>query len=445
MNQSPLRVLVVDDDKAVAEVLESLLVQAGYEVEVAHDGTDALRRASDGAIDAVLSDVRMPPPDGIELLRLLQARWPDVPVLMLTAFGTVSMAVEAMKLGAVDFILKPFERDELLLSLERALLARASSRNAPPSVNEGTFELIGISPAMRLVFEQIARAAMSNVPVLITGDTGTGKELAARAVHFGSPRASEAFVKVRCSGIPDDVLDEVLFGGERRGARGARAHKPGGIELAEAGTLFLDEIADTSPLAQARLLGLLESEDLLQTNHAGNSDNRTRIIASTQRDLPKLLREGHWREDLYHRLNVVSIHLPPLQARGDDAVHIAHALCSQLTQRQTRNVELDDGAAAALLKYSWPGNVRELANVIERLAVLSSNGRITEQAMRQQFVCGIASQAVSDLDFAQRRQSLERAELSDALARAAGNRARAARLLGISRRTLYSKLKTHGL
>ncbi len=444
MRATRASILVVDDDKPVAEALASLLEQVSYSVEVAGTGTNALELLRGGGYDAVVSDIRMPPPDGLELVRLAQDEWPDVPVLLVTAFATVPLAVEAMKRGAADFIMKPFDREQLLTAVDNALAARSALRLVPPETLSGyDLGIVGESEAARRLRHDVARVAQSDMTVLIRGETGTGKGLVARTIHTSGPRKDRSFIRLQLSGVSDAVMDAQLYGDRGGTAPGSAPRHPGSLNLADGGTLFLDELGDASASMQALLLRLLDEPAKGGSHLRSGCPMGVRFVAATQRNLEAQMQAGQWREDLHYRLNVAPLVLPPLRERGNDAVLIALAVCSRLEACQTRRVALDRGAIAALSRYDWPGNVRQLINVVERAALFSDDGSIRARDLEREFEhCRHSTPSAS---YAERRLLLEREELAEVLARAKGNRSRAARLLGISRRTLYSRLKGVGM
>ncbi len=460
-------VLLVDDDPAVAKVLGALLGQAGLTVHTATQGQEALALLGRKPIDVVVSDVRMPGMSGMELLAEVGRSWPDVPVILLTAHGTVPLAVEAMKAGAADFALKPFDREEILFSIRKALLrAQQQQEGARPLVKEAN-GFVGHSNAMAQVQALLGRAASGTATVLLRGESGTGKELAAKAVHDASPRRGGPFVKLHCAALPDTLLESELFGYEKGAFTGAATRKPGRVELANGGTLFLDEIGDITPQVQVKLLRLLQEREFERLGGTQTLKVDVRFVAATHRNLEEMVRKGEFREDLFYRLNVVPVWLPPLRARPEDIEPLVrHFLDVHAKANGKSPFTLMPEGLAALQAQPWPGNVRQLQNFIERLVVLSDGPVITgddvyREVSRQPGIVpsapapaptsatpsspAIGSTGGEGRTLESQRKEMERQALVDALERAGDNRTLAARLLGISRRTLYNKLEEHEL
>jgi two-component system response regulator AtoC len=464
-------VLLVDDDPAVAKVLGALLAQAGLTTHTARDGQEALALLARKPIDVVVSDVRMPGMDGMQLLSEVAKGWPDVPVILLTAHGTVPLAVEAMKAGAADFVLKPFDREEILFSVRKALLR--TQGDAAPEPLRAQSPFLGRSRAMADVQAMLAKAATGTATVLLRGESGTGKELAAKAVHDGSPRRAGPFVKLHCAALPDTLLESELFGYEKGAFTGAANRKPGRVELAHGGTLFLDEVGDIPLSMQVKLLRVIQERELERLGGTQSVKVDVRFVAATHQPLEELVKAGRFREDLFYRLNVVPVELPPLRARPEDIEPLArHFLEVHAKANGRPPFTLTDDGLAVLQAQPWPGNVRQLQNFLERLVVLSDAQVLTgEEVMRElarqpglspspaPASPGVAVQppstpgapvtptagADAGLTLESQRKGMERQALVDALKRAGDNRTLAARLLGISRRTLYNKLEEHGL
>jgi DNA-binding NtrC family response regulator len=443
-------VLVVDDDEALGKVLEALLRQAGLEVAHVTSAAAALDAIERRPFDLVITDLRMPVMDGMELLGHLAARWPSLPVVMLTAHGTVPLAVQAMKAGAREFVLKPFDRSELLYVVG-AQLTHAARQLEPPSPELTSSALLGDSAPMQAVFRLIQKAARSSAHVLIRGESGTGKELVAKAIHAQSARHAESMVTVHCGALPDSLIESELFGYEKGAFTGATQRKPGRVELASRGTLFLDEIGDTSPMVQIKLLRVLQDRTFERLGGTETLSVDTRFVAATHRDLETLVEKGDFREDLFYRLNVIPIDLPPLRERGEDVIGLAkHFAASIGADNGVPDGHLTAEALTRLSHHEWPGNVRQLQNVVERLIVLSDSPRIEvaqverELSARGRANASAVSMATEESLEAQRRKA-EKGALEQTLLRCHNNRTQAARILGISRRTLYNKLEEHGL
>jgi DNA-binding NtrC family response regulator len=459
-------VLVVDDDVAIGKVLVALLQQRGLEATHVPSAEEAILALDVRPYDVVLSDIRMPGMDGMSLLDRIGARFPGLPVVLVTAHGSVALAVEAMKRGAADFVQKPFDKDEIGFVVEKALASSRRARAgvpAPPAGRDRSF--VGESLAMQEVFATIKKVAPTNATVLVRGETGTGKELVARALHQTSPRKDEAFVSVHCAALPETLLESELFGHERGAFTGAAQRKPGRIELAHKGTLFLDEIGEVPRSVQVKLLRVIQERELERVGGTQTIRVDVRIIAATHRDLEAMVEAGEFREDLFYRLAVVPITIPPLRERKDDAARLVRHFVADLTRSvlgTTASMRIDDGAVALLAEQPWPGNVRQLQNFVERLVVLADADIIRRADVERELtrIPGVAARsdaAASDggggasteesggLALDGRRKETEREALVKALAHAGNNRTRAARLLEVSRRTLYNKLKEHGL
>jgi DNA-binding NtrC family response regulator len=447
------RVLVVEDDDALGRVLAALLAQAEYQVSLAPSGEAALKVLEKQAMDLVLTDLRMPGMSGMDLLRALKEQTPELPVVLITAHGTVPLAVEAMRLGATDFMLKPFVRDEVVFVLEKALSSSRVARESPPEQPRGADGLVGSSPALEEARALIARAAPSQATVLVLGETGTGKELVARAIHRGSGRAKGPFIRLNCAALAETLFESELFGHEKAAFTGAVARKPGRVELAEGGTLFLDEVGDLSLALQVKLLRLLQEREFERVGGTETLKADVRVVAATHRDLQGMAREGAFREDLLYRLNVVPITLPPLRARpGDVATLARHFVATQGPANGKPAARLAPEAVALLERQAWPGNVRQLQNFIERLLVLSVGDLLdaddVERELRRNGAPTSSGEALPGQpagSLGVLRRDADRAAVLQALDKAKGNRSQAARLLGVSRSTLYNMLAALGI
>jgi len=460
-------VLLVDDDPAVAKVLGALLSQAGLTTHAARDGKEALAMLERKPVDVVVSDVRMPGMDGMQLLTEVARGWPDVPVILLTAHGTVPLAVEAMKAGAADFVLKPFDREEILFTIRKALLRAQGEAANEPLRTPSAF--VGGSRKMAEAQALLAKAATGMATVLLRGESGTGKELAAKAVHDGSPRHAGPFVKLHCAALPDTLLESELFGYEKGAFTGAATRKPGRVELAHGGTLFLDEVGDISPAVQVKLLRVIQERELERLGGTQTVKVDVRFVAATHQPLEDLVKAGRFREDLFYRLNVVPLWLPALRERPEDIEPLArHFLDVHARTNGKPPFTLTADGLAVIQAQPWPGNVRQLQNFLERLVVLSDGQTLTGEDVSRELarqpgltapvltppqgtttgpLAASAQPAGADAGrtLESQRKDTERQALVDALQRAGDNRTLAARLLGISRRTLYNKLEEHGL
>ncbi len=445
-------VLVVDDERNTREGLGRAL-RADYEVVLAESAAAALAALDARPADVMLSDVRMPGGDGLSLLREVRARHPATICILLTAYGSVETAVEAMKLGAQDFLTKPVNLDQLDLVLARALRARDlehENRELHKRLDAryGLENIIGSSPAMERLFDVIRQAAPTQATVLIQGASGTGKELVAQAIHHLSPRASGPFVAVHCAALSPTLLESELFGHEKGAFTGAVARRKGRFELANGGTLFLDEIGEIDAAVQIKLLRVLETRQFERVGGDETLSSDVRFVAATNRDLAAEVRAGRFREDLYYRLDVVGIRMPTLAERVSDIPMLCDHFVKEFAPRNNRTVSGIEPAAMALLQaYPWPGNVRELRNTIEKMVVLSRGELLTVQDVPANVRDGAETAARTSPEPIP-TESLAQAEkrkILAALDAAGGNRSRAADALGISRRTLHRKLAAWGV
>lgn len=444
------RVLVVDDEPAQRELLAGFLAKHGYEVVTAADGRSAVARFEQEPFDVVLLDQKMPDLSGLEVLAQVRRRSPETGVLMMTAYGTIETAVQAIKAGAADYLQKPLQLDELLHRLRQAcerrqLLTENRELRAALAERHRIEGIIGESGPMQEVLSLVRRVAPTDATVLIRGESGTGKELIARAIHFASPRARGPLVKVNCAALPETLLESELFGHERGAFTGATATRRGRFELADGGTLFLDEIGDLPPHLQVKLLRVLQEREFERVGSSRSLRVDVRVLAATHRDLEALLRAGRFREDLYYRINVVTITLPPLRERREDLPLLIDHFVAKFAARNGKVIHgLTREAREALLRYDYPGNVRELENLIERAVVLTRDEVIGlrdlpltlhEPAPEPPAPGGLAAAV----------EALERRMIREALDRAGSVQTRAAELLGISERALRYKLRKYGL
>ena len=444
------RILIVEDEEKLRRVLELQLRSADFEVDQAGSAEEALK-LTDRA-DLILTDLRLPGMDGLELLSLMRRQNSEVPVIVMTAFGTIETAVQAMKAGAVDFLLKPFSLDHLMAVVRKALELRAlQDENRKLREELGRryqFDnIVGHSPAMQDIFATILRVAPSRATVLLAGESGVGKDLIARAVHYHSPRKDRPFVKINCTAIPENLMESELFGYEKGAFTGAVGTKPGKFEQADTGTAFLDEIGDVPASIQVKLLRVLQEREFerLGSNKTRHID--VRIVAATNQDLRAALEQGTFREDLYYRLNVVPINIPPLQERREDIPFLAEHFVRKLAaQSGSRAESISEAAIQRLLSYHWPGNVRELENVIERSLVLCTGTRLDAPDIRLDTAPRARPQTVENfLPEGMSLDEFEQAIIREALRRAEGNKSQAARLLGLSRNALRYRLSQMGI
>jgi two-component system, NtrC family, response regulator AtoC len=447
-------VLLVDDDAAISKVLAALLAQIGLHSIEADSGETALKLIEKTQIDVVITDLRMPGIDGLTLLRQIGTNWPDIPVIMLTAHGSVPLAVDAMKAGASDFLLKPFERDEVVYVVEKALARSTRNSEPPPQPVGDSMSLLGESASIGNVRQLILRAAASTATTLIHGETGTGKELVARAIHENSPRRDGPFVRINSGAIPENLVESELFGYEKGAFTGAAARKPGRVELAHKGTLFLDEIGDVPLAMQVKLLRVLQEREFERLGGTQSIKVDVRFVAATHRNLESLVANDKFREDLYYRLNVIPIDVPPLRDRREDIALLATHFASNVGRSNGRPLVMLMPQAIELLKaQSWPGNVRQLENFVERLIVLSDADQISvagvEFELQREAARSHPAHSNSPVGLAGKlddeRRNAERQAIESALSRSGNNRSLAARVLGISRRTLYNKIEELGL
>ncbi|MFO0664985.1 MAG: sigma-54 dependent transcriptional regulator [Polyangiaceae bacterium] len=449
------RILLVEDDAALGRVTEVMLRSNGYEVRHVTDGRVALAELSRAAWDLVLTDVRMPAMDGLELLDRVQSNYPDTPVVLLTAHASVGAAVDAMKRGARDYVAKPVAKEELLhvieLALQSAEAALPRSAQAPSSVAP-----MGLAAAMQEVDTLISRVASNDTSVLILGETGTGKEVTAKLIHARSKRSQEPFIAVNLAALPESLLEAELFGHEKGAFTGAAQSKPGRLELAHGGTLFLDEIGEVPLPTQVKLLRFLQEQTVERVGGTTSRKLDVRVIAATHRDLAAAVSTGTFREDFYYRLAVIPIRLPPLRERESDVELLARLFFDRFAQKHGRtNLALTEAAVAELRAYPWPGNVRELEHTMERLVVLADASPVQGNCVKRALSLSLSprfpdaptSSTPPPIDgtLADRRRAADRTAVEDALLRAKGNRTMAARLLGVSRRTLYNKLEELGI
>jgi len=444
------RILVVDDDRETCLFMQELLREPDREIETAESPENALALLEGGRFDLVVSDINLNADlSGLDLLRAFKTRDAEIEVVLISAFGTLETALEAVKAGAFDYVSKPVDIGQVRDVVARALARRARSTEPRPAAfpagRPAADGLVGRSGAMLGVYKQIALACASDAPVLVTGETGTGKELVARAIHRHGPRSSRPFVPVNCGALPEGLLESELFGHLRGAFTGAVADKKGLFEEARGGTIFLDEIGEMSPALQVRLLRTLELGEVRPVGASRAMSVDVRVIAATHRDLERSAREGSFRQDLFYRLHVFAIHVPPLRERREDIPLLAAHFLAGLVSRGRDAASLTPGAVAALAAYDWPGNVRELENTLERLAVEARGGTIDVADLPPAFRERKASLEEPLFTGLPTLDEMEKRYLRHVLAAVKGNRSRAAEALGIDRRTLYRMAERFGI
>lgn len=490
------RILIVDDEPNMRGVLSDVLAEEGYEVAVAKNGSEGAEKGVTGRFDVIVLDLKLPDCSGIDVLKKIRKGNPETAVIMMTAFSSIETAIEAMKLGAHDYITKPFKIDKFKATIKSAIKATAWTRVKPglspfrrlPETEE-ELGIIGNTPAMKRVLDIVSSIAQTNATVLIYGESGTGKELIARAIHLKSPRASRPLIKVSCAALPESLLESELFGHEKGAFTNAIATRPGRFELADTGTLFLDEVGEMSPSMQVKLLRVLQEREFERVGGSHSIKVDVRIIAATNKNLQEAVRAGTFREDLYYRLSVVPIYLPPLRERQEDIPRLATAFMHRFSRETGNEVTgISSEAMAALMEYDWPGNVRELENCIERAVIFSKGGVIgpeilflnspvvnapvadapssstlskggatnssvrasggqTGQAGSPEGGAGSSSSAPGTESEGTRKslEDVEREHIVRVLKQTNRNRTEAAKILKITRRTLLNKIKEYGI
>jgi len=451
-------ILVADDDASIRSLLQQLLVDQGYSVLEAATGTEVVQQVGQASPDLVIMDVRMPELDGIEALQKVKTLSPKTNVLIMTAFGSSNFAIKAMELGAFDYITKPFELDKISHTVRRAFDYQDLAQEVEVLRDEistlvQTERIVGNSAPMQEVYKTVGKVAKADATVLVTGESGTGKELVAEALHFNSNRRSGPMVKVSCAALPETLLEAELFGHEKGSFTGAMAMRKGRFELADKGTIFLDEIAEMSLATQTKLLRVLQERKIERVGSSLPIKVDIRVICATNKDLQKLVEQSKFRDDLFYRLNVISIHMPPLRERKEDiAALVEHFLAKHRYSATAQPAAISEEALKRLTEYDWPGNVRELENVVERAVVLSRGQIITSRELpfgdheagdRED---GGGEEVSAERSFFKKSVAqFEKDLIMKALRDATGNRSKAAEMLGIYRRLLYAKIKEYGL
>ncbi|MCX7012689.1 MAG: sigma-54 dependent transcriptional regulator [Candidatus Sumerlaeota bacterium] len=455
----PPRILIAEDEDRLRRLFAMLLSNAGYKMSLAEDGEQALEMFGKSKPDVVLTDMRMPKMDGMTLLKKIKEVSPETPVIVITAYGAIEDAVEAMKAGAEDYLTKPIEEEQLKISIEKALklkeILTENVRLRAEKKKEYDFpNIIAESKAMKDLLQMAAQVAKADATVLIYGESGTGKELVARAIHLNSPRSRGPFEPINCAAIPDNLLESELFGYERGAFTGAVDAKPGVFELASNGTLFLDEIGDMAFALQAKVLRALEERTFKRLGGSKTIQTNTRFVAATNRNISEMVRNGQFREDLFYRLSVFPLEILPLRRRTEDIFPLARHFLARFCRQMGKPVpEIGPDAERFLLTHTWPGNVRELQNVIERAVILLNSRTLTVDVLGQRFgspdaLMGVASGKDNGIVLPNEGFDLEehvRGLIDQAMARSKGNKSAAAKMLGISRATLRYRIEKYGL
>lgn len=448
------KILVVDDELNMRLVLKAMLEKENYEVATASDGLNALSvLANDDDIAVIVTDLKMPRLDGMGLLEKVISNYPATPVIIITAHGTIDTAVDALKKGAFDYITKPFEQDDLKNIIDKAFRTRVLNDDEVILSPYETYryDIISCSASMKKIFDTIKKVAPTTTTILITGETGTGKELIANAIHRNSPRRNSPFIKINCAAISENLIESELFGHERGAFTGAVSRKPGRFELAHKGTLFLDEVGELPIEMQAKLLRVIQDHEFERVGGLETIKVDVRLIAATNRNLLRDIKEGRFRDDLYYRLNVVPIHVDSLRERKEDITPLTDYFVNKFNKKLNRNVEIDSAVRRLFLNYSWPGNVRELENIIERLVLMSEGDTITPEDVPPELISreGEVSPAGDKKSFKEtiknRTDEIEKQIITDTLKECNGNVTKAALKLGLSRRGLHLKMAKYNL
>jgi len=452
MNKKP-RILVVDDEASHRIMLRAVLKEEGYDLAEASDGLEAVKAVEQEPFDLILMDIRMKDMDGIEALTEIRKISPLVPVLIMTAYASVKTAVEALKAGAFEYLTKPLDIEELKILIEKALeFYQLREENLALKERLGSrfdfSRIMGKGRKMQELFDFLAQVAPSEATVLILGESGTGKELVANAIHHNSPRTQQPFVKVACAALPETLLESELFGHEKGAFTGAIARREGRFQAAHRGTVFLDEVGEMSPTIQTKLLRVLQEREFEPLGSSRTVKVDVRLIAATNKDLSKEIKEGRFREDLFYRLNVIPIHLPPLRDRKEDIPILANHFLSLYSEKNKKDIkEISPKALDLLIRYDWPGNIRELENCLERAVIVARGELIAPVDLPPSIQNLPAGKEDAEILFPAgiNLQEAEKALILKTLEDAGGNRSRAAEILGINRRTLQMKLKEYGM
>ncbi|MDI6742214.1 MAG: sigma-54 dependent transcriptional regulator [Smithella sp.] len=450
------KILVVDDELNMRLVLSAMLKKEGFDVSSAANGREALQVLQSNKIAVVITDLKMPDMDGMRLLSIVAEKHPEIPVIMITAHGTIATAVEALKKGAFDYITKPFDLDDLKNIISKAIktrMLRDNELSLPPAEIE-RIGMIGVSPKTLEVFEAIKRVAQTTTTIMITGETGTGKELVADAIHYNSPRRNNPLIKINCAAIAETLMESELFGYEKGAYTGAAATKPGKFELAHKGTLFLDEVSEIPREMQVKLLRVIQEQEFERVGGLRTIKVDVRMIAATNQNLLRQVQAGNFREDLYYRLNVFPIDIPPLRDRKEDILPLVEFFLEKFNKKMELSIGMDDEVKKLLLDYDWPGNVRELENLIERMMLLAKDGLITPQEVPPEFKFARDKIVAMPADGGEKpfkeymRNQVENVEkqlLAQCLEESGWNVTRAAKKMGLSRKGLQLKMIKYGL
>ncbi|HNV63690.1 MAG TPA: sigma-54 dependent transcriptional regulator [Smithellaceae bacterium] len=450
------KILIVDDELNMRLVLTAMLKKEGYEIASAADGSEALSILKSGPIDAVITDLKMPNVNGMELLNHMNDKHPAIPVIIITAHGTVATAVEALKKGALDYITKPFDLDELKNVISKAMKTRTLKENElflPPEDIERA-GIIGTSKSIKDIFEAIKRVAPTTTTILITGETGTGKELVADAIHYNSPRKKNPLIKINCAAIAKTLMESELFGHEKGAYTGAAVTKPGKFELAHKGTLFLDEVSEIPRDMQVKLLRVLQEQEFERVGGLRTIKVDVRIIAATNQNLLQQVQAGNFREDLYYRLNVFPIEVPPLRSRKEDILPLTDYFLEKFNKKLNVSVNMEQEVKKMFLRHDWPGNIRELENLIERMILLAQNDTVTMREIPEEFKAAVNKIAAAPLETSKKPfknymrdhvENVEKQMIVKMLEEAGGNVTKAAQQLGLSRKGLQLKMIKYNL
>ncbi len=442
------KILVVDDDMAHAGMLKTLITDWGYGVDLADDGTSGVKKVEETAFDMVLMDMKMVNMSGMEALQRIKTFNPALPVIIMTAYSSVSTAVKALKIGAYDYLTKPLDFDKLKLTIERifeSISLKSENRDLKIRLKEKDIrhELIGQSPAMQSLLDTIAMVAPTDASILVTGESGTGKELVSSAIHYNSPRKDHPYIRINCAAITANLLESELFGHEKGSFTGAEKKRKGKFLQADKGSILLDEIGEMDLSMQAKLLRVIQEKEITPVGSDESIKTDVRVIAATNRDLKQLSEQGGFRQDLYYRLNVVSLEVPPLRQRKEDIPTLALHFLEEFSLRNKRDIKgFSPNAMDAMIRYDWEGNVRELSNCVERAVVLARTDYITTRDLS--FIHTPAYLNTTDKELSNVRLSaVEQRAILSTLSAVDGNKSEAARRLGITRKTLLKKLKTY--